>query len=360
MAYHMESRVRAVDSRRKAAALDISHIEECPELLLGEGTYGKVYVATADGADKFKHSRQLVALKSIKLDDADGLPETTIVEIRALSALDHPNVVKLRGVVSGAGSSAYLVLDYAHATLKTLLRECALDSARVKCVLEQLLRGLEYMHRHGVIHRDVKPCNILVDCRTGRVQLADFGMAKSTATCATNLARMTNLVVTLWYRAPEILLGSRSYGAEIDMWAAGCVFAELLGGGVLFPGSDEVDQLVRIVDVLGRPSWPGVEKLPYYANLKPDATPRRKLHELVQSKGSASVRVSHEAYDLLCQMLQLDPARRIDAASALRHPYFSTGTRPCDPAALVPPDASISTFVVDPHDPKPSKIQRIR
>ncbi|CAO2646147.1 Cyclin-dependent kinase 3 [Lemmus lemmus] len=181
--------------------------------------------------------------------------------------------------------------------------------------LSQLLQGLNFCHCHRVIHRDLKPQNLLIN-EFGAIKLADFGLARA---FGVPMRTYTHEVVTLWYRAPEILLGSKFYSTAVDLWSIGCIFAEMVTGKPLFPGDSEIDQLFQIFRILGTPSeatWPGVSQLPDYQSSFPKWT-GKALEEIVPSLGP-------EGKDLLLQLLQYDPSRRVTAKTALDHPYFST------------------------------------
>ncbi|XP_059125811.1 cyclin-dependent kinase 3 isoform X2 [Peromyscus eremicus] len=247
---------------------------------IGEGTYGVVYKA------KNKETGQLVALKKIRLDvETEGVPSTAIREISLLKELKHPNIVKLLDVVHRE-KKLYLVFEFLTQDLKK--------------------------------HMDSTPTSGLplhvVKC--GAIKLADFGLARA---FGVPLRTYTHEVVTLWYRAPEILLGSKFYSTAVDVWSIGCIFAEMVTGKPLFPGDSEIDQLFRIFRTLGTPSedtWPGVSQLSDYKSSFPKWT-RKGLEEIMP-------RLGPEGKDLLLQLLQYDPSQRISAKTALAHPYFST------------------------------------
>ena len=246
---------------------------------IGEGTYGIVYKAT----DKI--TEQVVALKKIRLEtESEGVPSTAIREISLLKELEHPNVVSLLDVVH-ADHKLYLVFEYLDKDLKkhmddteNMYRNAAtaidragdrskvirksggLPETLVKSYLRQLLSGIAYCHAHRVLHRDLKPQNLLIDNR-GIIKLADFGLARAFGLPVRNF---THEVVTLWYRPPEILLGDKIYSTAVDVWSLGCIFAEMLTKKPLFPGDSEIDQLFRIFRLLGTPDdsmWPGVTQL---------------------------------------------------------------------------------------------------
>ncbi|CAH6776445.1 cyclin-dependent kinase 3 [Phodopus roborovskii] len=278
---------------------------------IGEGTYGVVYKA------KNKETGQLVALKKIRLDaETEGVPSTAIREISLLKELKHPNIVQLLDVAHRE-KKLYLVFELLTQDLKKYMDSTPTSQLPlhvVKSYLSQLLQGLNFCHCHRVIHRDLKPQNLLID-EFGAIKLADFGLARA---FGVPMRTYTHEVVTLWYRAPEILLGSKFYSTAVDVWSTGCIFAEMVTGKPLFPGDSEIDQLFRIFRTLGTPSeaiWPGVSRMPDFQSSFPRWT-RKGLEEIVPSLGP-------EGKDLLLHFLQYDPSQRISAKTALAHPYFS-------------------------------------
>ncbi|CAL7937435.1 unnamed protein product [Xylocopa violacea] len=284
---------------------------------IGEGTYGVVYKA------KDKLTGKLVALKKIRLEtETEGVPSTAIREISLLRELTHPNIVQLFDVVDG-DNHLYLVFEFLQQDLKKLLDSVkgGLDQALVKSYLYQLLKAISFCHLHCILHRDLKPQNLLID-REGHIKLADFGLAR---TFGVPVRTYTHEIVTLWYRAPEILLGTKLYSNAVDVWSLGCIFAEMATRRALFPGDSEIDQLFRIFRTLGTPDeniWPGVTQLRDYTSMFPRWEPRC-LDEVVPSFDS-------DAKDLLLKLLTYDPNQRITAKKGLSHPYFTGVT-------LVPP-----------------------
>ncbi|KAL2271894.1 hypothetical protein VTJ83DRAFT_1265 [Remersonia thermophila] len=244
-----------------------------------EGTYGWVSRA------KDVATGQVVALKRLKMDpkDRSGVPVTGLREIQILKDCNHGNVVKLLEVVVGDDASKvdsiFLVLEFLEHDLKSILEDMPSPflASEVKTLLRQLASGLAYLHDHFILHRDLKTSNLLLNNR-GRLKIADFGMARYVSDPPP--ANLTPLVVTLWYRAPELLLGETRYGAAVDMWSVGCVFGELLTREPLLQGRNEVDQLARVFELCGTPSddaWPGFRRLPHARGLKlPRGPPRRR------------------------------------------------------------------------------------
>lgn len=276
---------------------------------IGEGTYGVVFKA------RDKISGRLMALKKIRLEqEEEGVPSTALREISLLKELNHANIVRLEDVVSH-NSKLYLVFEFLDQDLKRYIDDCSsLAPDLVQSYMHQLLAGLAYCHGNRVLHRDLKPQNLLIDSE-GIIKLADFGLARA---FSIPVRTYTHEVVTLWYRAPEILLGSRNYSTPVDIWSLGCIFAEMLTRNALFPGDCEIDELFRIFRTLGTPNeqtWPGVTSLPDFQETFP----------IWQAKRISDVVNADElALDLLSKMLVYDPAARITAKQALEHPYFAS------------------------------------
>lgn len=275
---------------------------------IGEGTYGVVYRA------KDVTTGETIALKKIRLEQEDeGVPATAIREICILKELDHPNVVGFKDVVH-ADKKLYLVFEYLDQDLKRFMDSVKLlRPMLVKSYLYQLVNGISYCHSYRVLHRDLKPQNLLID-RTGKLKLADFGLARA---FGIPVRHYTHEVVTLWYRAPEILLGARKYSTPVDVWSIGCIFAEMVMRAPLFPGDSEIDQLYKIFHGLGTPNqhmWDGVEQLPDYKKEFPQ-WPQTSI-------GLRVTGLDPQGVNLLSSMLIYDPNKRITANDALHHPYF--------------------------------------
>lgn len=277
---------------------------------IGEGTYGVVYKA------KDRVTGEIIALKKIRLEAEDeGIPSTAIREISLLKELQHPNIVRLYDVVH-TEHKLTLVFEFLDQDLKKYLDVCdsGLEIPILKSFLYQLLTGVAYCHHHRVLHRDLKPPNLLIN-REGQLKLADFGLARA---FGIPVRSYTHEVVTLWYRAPDILMASRRYSTPVDIWSVGCIFAEMCNGRPLFSGTSEADQLDKIFRLLGTVTeYPGIEELPEYS---PDVLPqypppRNGIGSLVPS-------LNEKGVDLLSRMLQYDPAKRITAQKALEHPFF--------------------------------------
>ncbi|KAG1699776.1 Cyclin-dependent kinase 2 [Phytophthora capsici] len=276
---------------------------------IGEGTYGVVYKS------RDLKTKEVVALKRIRLEtEDDGIPSTALREISVLRELEHPNIVRLLDCLQEDGK-LFLVFEFMDKDLKRFMEHKLgrLEPAQTKSFLYQLLKGLAFSHSRGIMHRDLKPQNLLVN-NTGELKIADFGLARA---FSLPIKKYTHEVVTLWYRAPEILLGQEIYSPPVDIWSVGVIFAEMVAKKPLFPGDSEIDQLYRIFRTFGTPneaSWPGVTKLRDYAPTFPKWRKKdmRELFPLLDESGR----------NLLESMLQYDPSSRISAKEALRHPFF--------------------------------------
>ena len=276
---------------------------------IGEGTYGVVYKA------RNRMSGELVALKKIRLEAEDeGIPSTAIREISILKELQHPNIVRLHDVIH-TEKKLTLVFEYLDQDLKKFLdsSDGGIDAFTIKSSLFQLLRGVAFCHDRRVLHRDLKPQNLLIN-KEGELKLADFGLARA---FGIPVRSYTHEVVTLWYRAPDVLMGSRKYSTPVDLWSVGCIFGEMASPRPLFPGTSDHDQLMRIFKVLGTPSedsWPTMADLPEYKSDFPHYDPI--------PPASIAPKLDAEGLDLLCSMLKYEPAQRVSAKAAMSHPYF--------------------------------------
>jgi len=280
---------------------------------LGEGTYATVYKGRS------RTTNEIVALKEINLDAEEGTPSTAIREISLMKELKHVNIVRLHDVIH-TETKLILIFEFCEQDLKKYMDQHgdrgALDAATVRSFMFQLLKGTNFCHENQVLHRDLKPQNLLIN-RKGELKLGDFGLARA---FGVPVNTFSNEVVTLWYRAPDVLLGSRTYSTSIDVWSCGCIFAEMISGVPLFRGKDTQDQLLHIMRILGTPSDQQLAKM---AKDSPEITlkpfPRCPKVDLQQVLPKASP----AAIDLLERLLKFDPAERISAVDALSHPYFT-------------------------------------
>uniref|UniRef100_A0A7N0UYN3 Protein kinase domain-containing protein n=1 Tax=Kalanchoe fedtschenkoi TaxID=63787 RepID=A0A7N0UYN3_KALFE len=291
---------------------------------IGQGTYSNVYKAkdTITGA--------VVALKKVRFDNLE--PESVKFmarEILILRKLDHPNVIKLEGLVTSRMScSLYLVFKYMEHDLAGLAAspDIKFTEPQVKCYVRQLLSGLEHCHNNGVLHRDIKGSNLLID-NEGILKIGDFGLASFFD--RSKKRQMTSRVVTLWYRPPELLLGATDYDVGVDLWSAGCILAELLAGRPIMPGRTEVEQLHKIYKLCGSPSdeyWKK-SKLPNATLFRPREPYKRRIAETFKDFPPSSV-------PLIETLLSIDPAERLTATAALNSEFFKTKPYACDPSSL--------------------------
>ncbi|XP_014004409.1 cyclin-dependent kinase 10 [Oncorhynchus tshawytscha] len=292
---------------------------------IGEGTYGIVYRARDTRSD------DIVALKKVRMDkEKDGIPISSLREITLLLKLRHPNIVELKEVVVGSHlESLFLVMSYCEQDLASLLENMPtpFSEAQVKCIALQLLRGLDYLHLNFILHRDLKVSNLLMTDK-GCVKIADFGLARC---YGIPLQPMTPRVVTLWYRAPELLLGTKTQTTALDMWAVGCILAELLAHKPLLPGGSEIQQVDLIVQLLGTPNeniWPGFTRLPLVGQYSLRKQPYNNLKNKFTWLSDAGLR-------LLNLLFMYNPLRRATAKDCLESSYFKEKPLPCE-ADLMP------------------------
>jgi len=278
---------------------------------LGEGTYATVYKG------KSRLTNNEVALKEIRLEHEEGAPCTAIREVSLLKDLKHANIVTLHDIIHTAASLT-LVFEYLEKDLKQYMDDCGAILAinNVKLFLFQMLRGLAYCHARRVLHRDLKPQNLLINAK-GELKLADFGLARAKSVPTKTYS---NEVVTLWYRPPDVLLGSTEYSTPIDMWGVGCIFYEMSSGRPLFPGSTVEDELHLIFKVLGTPTeeqWPGISRSEELANYR---FPDYKAENLI----ARAPRLDTEGISLLTGFLKYNARSRTPAKDAMKNQYFAS------------------------------------
>ncbi len=324
---------------------------------IDEGTYGVVFQA------RDSETGQMYALKQVKMQgnqtQAEGFPITALRETNVLLMLRHENIINVREMVVGSTvDKIFMVMDYWENDLKTVMeyRRVPYSQSEAKCFLQQLLRAVAYLHRHWIVHRDLKPSNILVNNR-GKLCLCDFGLARKYADPPPRGASCyTPMVITLWYRPPELLLGPPdSYSTAVDIWSCGCIFAELLMKKPFMPGQGEAKQLELIWKTLGPPDdkrWPGFRELPgatrqdarwerLQRQHKQGGGPLQRLRNTFPQRSftGGGVYLGDTGIDLLASMLEFDPTRRISAGDALSHPYIEQEyprPKPCSDMPSVP------------------------
>lgn len=282
---------------------------------LGEGTYGEVYEAedTTTG--------RKVALKVMKLDqEEDGIPATTLREMSILRSVSHPNIVSLLDVSIEPGK-LMLVCEYMESDMRRLLfrmskkevppgQRRGLDMPLLQSYSFQLLAGLYVLHTHRIFHRDIKPENILLN-KDGLLKICDFGLSRY---FSLPMRQYSPNVVSVWYRAPELLFGLHYYDLAIDMWSAGCIIAEMTTGLPLFKGDSDVDQVHKIFSVLGTPGEETARQLGDISQF--DVYEPQDLREVLNCDNVMLI-------DLIQKMLEIDPAKRVTVQEALEHPFFN-------------------------------------
>ncbi|GMH94470.1 hypothetical protein TrST_g10939 [Triparma strigata] len=287
--------------------------------VLGEGAYGIVYKGQCCSTNT------IVAIKKIRLYDSlltEGVPRAVIREISLLRELKHPNVVELLNVVNDT-RRLLLVFEFVLMDLKGYLdliqpvgsnRRVGVPPNKLRSLVRQMVAGVAFCHERRILHRDIKPHNILITGE-GRLKLADFGLARLLSFPA---RIYTKEVVTLWYRAPELLFGSLTYGSSVDAWSVGCIFAEMATGIPIFPGQSEIDQIFRIMQKLGTPTsemWPELETLPHFQPVFP-TWPSCPFSSLTSSLLPPS------GLTLLSSLLRYDPKKRLTCTDALGTDYL--------------------------------------
>lgn len=291
---------------------------------IGQGTYSSVFQA------REVETGRMVALKKVRFDTLQ--PESIRFmarEIIILRTLDHPNIMKLEGIItSQLSNTIYLVFEYMEHDLAGLVSnpDIKFTDSQIKCYMRQLLSGLEQCHLRGIMHRDIKVSNILVN-NEGVLKIGDFGLANTVSPNSKH--PLTSRVVTLWYRPPELLMGSTTYGVSVDLWSVGCVFAELFMGKPILKGRTEVEQLHKTFKLCGSPPeeyWKKT-KLPLATMFKPQTSYESSLWERCKDFPPTAV-------NLLETLLSIDPSKRGTASSALMSEYFNTAPYACSPSLL--------------------------
>lgn len=346
---------------------------------ISSGTYGRVYKALGK-----KGQAGEFAIKKFKPDKEGeqvqytGISQSAIREMSLCSELGHANVIKLIEIIL-EDKCIYMVFEYAEHDLLQIIHHHTqqprhpIAPSAVRSIMFQLLNGCQYLHSNWVMHRDLKPANIMVTA-AGEVKIGDLGLARRFDKPLHSLFSGDKVVVTIWYRAPELLLGSRHYTPAVDMWAVGCIFAELLSLRPIFKGEEakmdskktvpfQRNQMQKIVDIMGMPTkerWPFLASMPEYSQLstlQPPMTHHHPHHHqshkhgpqvggsnlekwywstITQGQSTSAPSVippvssgqlsslGTEGYKLLSALLEYDPQKRLTAEEALQHPFFTS------------------------------------
>lgn len=297
---------------------------------IGVGAYGQVVSAN----DEVTGTK--VAIKKLARPFQTAIhAKRTYRELRMLKHMNHENVINLLDCFTPSltledFSDVYMVTPLMGADLNNIFKTQRLSDDHVQFLVYQILRGLKYIHSAGIIHRDLKPSNIAVneDCE---LKILDFGLARHAED------EMTGYVATRWYRAPEIMLNWMKYNNNVDIWSVGCIMAEMISGKPLFPGTDHIDQLTRILQLVGSPSENLFDKIS-----SDDAKKFIKSMPIMQKRDFKQVfhMANPEAIDLLERMMDLDTEHRITATEALAHPYLKQYADPQDEPTAEPYDQS--------------------
>ncbi|KAF3083452.1 cyclin-dependent protein kinase [Orbilia oligospora] len=323
----------------KVKVLDKYHIIG----FISSGTYGRVYKARS----RHPGTTGEFAIKKFKPDkegeviNYTGISQSACREMALNSELAHENVIHLHEIIL-EDKCIYMVFEYAEHDLLQIVHHHShperrlIPESTIRSILWQLLNGVSYLHQNWVMHRDLKPANIMVTA-SGEVKIGDLGLARVFWKPLAALFNGDKVVVTIWYRAPELLLGSRHYTAAIDLWAVGCIFAELLALRPIFKGEEakmdskktvpfQRNQMQKIIEILGTPTkerWPSITQLPEYPQMAPFKPYICSLETWYQQVGATN----KLGYELLSGLLEFDPVKRLTAQQALEHRYFTEGPK---------------------------------
>lgn len=309
---------------------------------IASGTYGRVYKAKSR-----TNNGGVYAIKKFKADkegeviNYTGISQSAVREMALCRELNHVNVTNLVETILEE-KSIYMVFDYAEHDLLQIIHFHSHPDRRpipeptVKSVLWQLLNGVSYLHQNWVLHRDLKPANIMVTAE-GVVKIGDLGLARLFNDPLQSLFTGDKVVVTIWYRAPELLLGARHYTPSIDLWAVGCIFAELLSLRPIFKGEEakmdkknvpfQRNQTQKVIEILGTPTtekWPSLPKYPEYPALQTLKHYPPNFESWYHATGCHNV----SGFNLLCALLEYDPSKRVTAHDSLTHQFFTEQPRP--------------------------------
>jgi len=313
---------------------------------LGKGAYAVVFKAVD------KKTKSVVAMKKI-FDAFQNATDAqrTFREIMYLQALTgHENIIRLQNVLKAENDmDIYLAFDYMETDLHAVIRANILEPVHKQFIVYQTLKALLYFHSGDLVHRDLKPSNLLLN-EECLLKVADFGLARSLRAMQKGeegASVLTDYVATRWYRAPEILLGSTCYTKAVDMWAVGCIVAEMFIGKPLIPGTSTMNQLEKIIEITGTPSAEDIESI----NSSFAATMLNSLPKLQQKDMTVLMKdAPPEAIDMVNKLMDFNPSRRLDIDGCLKHPYMSafvTGTEPPCPGKLSIPIDDDYKFTVN-------------
>jgi len=307
---------------------------------VGSGAYGQVCSAMDSLSPQPDRSYLKVAIKKIARPFQSAVhAKRTYRELRMLKHMTHENIIGLLDAFTPINSldefnDVYMVTHLMGADLNNIIKTQKLSDDHVQFLVYQIIRGMKYVHSAGIIHRDLKPSNIAVneDCE---LKILDFGLARPTET------EMTGYVATRWYRAPEIMLNWMHYNQTVDIWSVGCIMAEMLTGRTLFPGTDHIDQLTRILVLCGTPTPETLSKITSeearnYIRSLPKME-KKNFHEVFKGANPLAI-------DLLEKMLELDADKRITAEEVLAHPYLAQYADPSDEPVSQPYDQTFEDF----------------
>ena len=304
---------------------------------VGKGSYGIVYKAYYIGKEEYRNLYgipDVVALKQIKTEkEKEGFPITALREIMILKELNHKNILKLLEVVVSEpkkekkieegkiNRDVYLVFEYMEQDLATILqRKIDFELSQIKYIFHELVIGLKYLHENNVLHRDLKPLNILLNAKN-EIKIGDFGLARIFSNSPKTTKIYTNQVVTICYRAPELLLGETNYSTEVDVWSLGCILLELLTRKTSFNYGDEKLVFLSICDLCGTPnekSWPHANELKNYKLLIPKVEKKSKINN------TTFPNFDDVTLDIIKKMLTLNPEERITLDEILKHPFLTS------------------------------------